>query len=145
MLKMVKFYTDPKDDGCTKINEYLSDLEIQLQVYDITKDPLNKKQVGELLQHFNIDHFLNRESKAFKKNKLDKDLPEREQVLEMIAEDNDLLRRPIIVAGRLMTVGCNVDKIKEMLQVGNNGHEPETNDSKFNKRRRNNDRDERRK
>jgi hypothetical protein len=39
----------------------------------------------------------------------------------MMADDNDLLVKPIVVAGRLMVVGPNRPKIIEMLQLKSNG------------------------
>ena len=51
-----------------------------------------------------------------------------------MAEDNDLIRKPIIVAGRLMTVGCNIDKIREMLQIKSNGAGTEENEEAGNRK-----------
>jgi len=121
MLKQVMMYIDPKDTQCGEIKEYLEQYEVHLQIRDITTQPLERTEISRLLRHFELNHFLNPESKLYKKNKLDVSTPLREDVYDMIASDNDLLRVPIIVYGRLMTVGCNRDKITEMLQLKNNG------------------------
>lgn len=134
MLKKVELYTDPNDPGCKDVNEFLKSLEIILDVHDVKKNPLKKEKIAELLRHFNLDHFINSNSGAYKKFKLDKGIPGRDEVYEMMAEDNDLMRRPIIVAGRLMTVGCNIDKVKEMLQINSNGSGDDDNDTSYNQR-----------
>lgn len=46
----------------------------------------------------------------------------RDELYKMMAENNDLIRKPIIVAGRLMVVGPNIPKIMEMLQIRSNGN-----------------------
>jgi regulatory protein spx len=134
MLKKVELYTDLNDPGCSDVNEFLKGLEIILKIHDVKKDPLKKEEIAELLRHFSLEHFINRDSDAYKKFRLDKGVPSRDEVYEMMAEDNDLLRRPIIVAGRLMTVGCNIDKVKEMLQISANGSGNENDDSAYNRK-----------
>ncbi len=134
MLKKVDLYTDFTNPDCKDINEFLQGLEIILNIHDIKKNPLKKEKIAELLRHFNLDHFINKHSGAFKKFKLDKGMPSRDEVYDMIAEDNDLMRWPVIVAGRLMTVGCNIDKVKEMLQISSNGSGDGEDDSSYNRR-----------
>jgi arsenate reductase-like glutaredoxin family protein len=124
MLKRVEIYTDPKDPLCSEAQSFLEEQEVLLQVHDVKQQPLSSRQISRLIRHFDLRHFLNETSQVYKKNKLDKSLPGREEVIELMATDNDLLRKPIIVAGRLMTVGCNRDKIIEMLQLKVNGDEP---------------------
>jgi len=124
MLKRVKLYTDPGDPLCSEAKTFLEEQEVLLQIHDIKQDPLSSMQISKLIRHFDLRHFLNEASHSYKKNKLDKLLPNREEVIELMAKDNELLRKPIIVAGRLMTVGCNRDKIIEMLQLKDNGDRP---------------------
>jgi regulatory protein spx len=126
MLKKVDLYLDPKDPHCQDIRSFLEEQEIDLHIHNIIKDPLSKGQLSGIIRHLDLKHFLNTESKIFKKNRLDKEIPARDEVLELLAEDNDLLRKPIIIAGRLMTVGCNRQKIIEMLQIKSNGSDPES-------------------
>jgi len=125
MLKKVLLYTDLEDSQCNEVRTFLESQEIDLRVIDLRDKPLNCIQVAELIRHFNLKHFLNTDSQAFRKNKLDKNLPPRPEVFELMAGDNDLIRKPIIVSGRLMTVGCNRLKIMEMLQIKQNGSDPD--------------------
>jgi arsenate reductase-like glutaredoxin family protein len=86
-----------------------------------------RPEICRLLRHFDLKHFLNSQSKSYKKFNLHEDIPDRAEVLDLIADDNDLLIKPIIVSGRLMTVGFNKAKILEMLQIKSNGSDPEQN------------------
>jgi len=114
-------YIDLKESQCGEIKDFLQQHEIILQIRDITVKPLERPEISKLLRNFELTHFLNPESRLYKKNKLDVSTPVREEVYDLIASDNNLLRVPIIVYGRLMTVGCNIDKVTEMLQLKNNG------------------------
>ncbi len=121
MLKKVILYTDPKESQCKEAKSFLEEHEVSLVIHDLRSSPLLRSDISRLLRHFNLKHFLNSQSKAYKKLKLDKNLPERAEVFDLIADDNDLLVKPIIVSGRLMMVGFNKAKIMEMLQIKSNG------------------------
>ncbi len=124
MLRRVDFYTDPEEPGCDEIKEFLTTLDLDLRIRDLSSRPLGAVELERLIRHIDMKHFVNPASKAFKKFRLDKVLPSRKEVIDLIASDNELLRKPIVVAGRLMTVGCNRFKIMEMLQIKNNGSDP---------------------
>ena len=117
MLRTVHLFMYPDDSSCKEVKDFLEQHELRLNVHDIEKEPLNLDEITRLMRHFSLKHFINTESKAYAKNKLGESLPPREEVYKMMAEDNDLIRKPIIVAGRLMVIGPNIAKIREMLQI----------------------------
>ena len=127
MQKRVDFYTYPHESSCEEVRQFLETQDLDLRVRDLTKQPLNYDELARLIRHIDIKHFINVSSKAYKKHQLDKELPERKKIITFMAEDNDLVRKPIIIAGRLMTVGCNRQKIMEMLQIKSNGSDPNEN------------------
>lgn len=127
MQKRVDFYTYPHETNCEEMRQFLQTQDLDLRVRDLTKQPLTFDELNRLIRHIDIKHFINVGSKAYKKHHLDKELPDRRQIITYMAEDNDLLRKPIIIAGRLMTVGCNRQKIMEMLQIKSNGSDPNEN------------------
>lgn len=128
MFKNVVMYTKPKNGQCDEIKDYLIEQDIGLQIRDISTDPLGRPEISRLLRHFDLKHFLDSDSKIYKRNKIDQLLPARDEIINLMVDDNDLLRVPIIVAGRLMTIGCNREKITEMLQIRKNGPNAEKND-----------------
>ena len=115
MNKKVILYANSDDPFFGEVRDYLEQQEVNLHVHNIGKKPLNHPEILGLVRHYNLHHFLNTNAKSYKKNKLDKALPSRQEVIELIAQDNELLNRPIIVSGRLMAVGYNREAIKEML------------------------------
>ncbi|MCP4706155.1 MAG: hypothetical protein GY865_16270 [candidate division Zixibacteria bacterium] len=128
MFKKVLMYVKPQNSHCDEVKEYLADQDISLQVRDVSSDPLKQPEITRLLRHFDLKHFLDTDSKVYKRNKMDKLMPTRDEIINLMVEDNDLLRVPILVSGRLMTIGCNREKITEMLQIRNNGPMPARDD-----------------
>ena len=124
MMKNVTVFIDPKEKTSDELLSFLSEHELYPQIHDISKRPLTEGQISRLLCHFNLDHFLNTESKAYKENKLDKLLPERIEVIRLMAGENGLLRTPIITTNRLMTVGFDRQALIDMLQLRTNGDDP---------------------
>ncbi|PKK84463.1 MAG: hypothetical protein CVT49_03820 [candidate division Zixibacteria bacterium HGW-Zixibacteria-1] len=122
MLKTIELFLVPDDPGCKEVLKLLEEQELRVRVRDISKEPLKLNEITRLMRHLNLRHFLNHEAKGFTKHHLDNTLPPRDELFQMMAEDNELIRRPIIVAGRLMVVGPNLAKIKEMLQIKSNGN-----------------------
>ncbi len=117
MLKRVNLYVYPNEQDCEEISDFLKKQEVDLFIRDIKERPLGVEEITRLFRHFDAKHFLNENSSSFKKHKLDQELPPRPELYDLMAQDSDLIKRPVVVAGRLMVIGCNISKIKEMLQL----------------------------
>jgi arsenate reductase-like glutaredoxin family protein len=90
---------------------------------NVSDTPLSQDELEAILGYQNPKHYLNSASSAFKKNKMDKKIPARNELIELIIEQPDLLRYPIITSGRLMTIGGNRQQLIDMFQltVSDNG------------------------
>lgn len=116
-MKKVTLYIDPKDQYCTEIEKFLKSFDLDLKIHDVRSKPLNARQLSKLLGYGDLGHFLKSNGKSGKSKDFDMSIANRDQILELIAEDNDLLQKPIIVSGRLMTFGCDRRTIMNMLQL----------------------------
>ncbi len=124
MKRVVDLYVAPDDPDCTEIKELLEQQDLKLEIRDLSIKPLEADEIAALIRHFDLRHFLNTSSKTYIGKKLDKTIPDRNEIIQLMADDNDLIKKPIIVAGRLMVVGPNRHKIMEMLQLKPNGSDP---------------------
>jgi arsenate reductase-like glutaredoxin family protein len=131
-LRKVKYFTYDENEKCEEIKSFIRQGGITLDIQDISREPLTENQIRRLLGHFNLAHFLNPMSPAYKKNNLDQSIPGREEIVKMISEDHTLLRRPIIKNTRLLTVGLDKKVIADMLQISENGDQVVMNDQEFN-------------
>ncbi len=115
--KRATYYTYGSDEGCAETRKFLEEAGVLLEIRDIEKNPLSAWELKGVLGHLDAGHFLNPLSDAYDKHKLNERIPQRDQLLEIIAEDNSLLKRPIIKTNRLLTVGCDKEKLTEMLRL----------------------------
>lgn len=137
--KRAKFYSYGDDTMCVETKEFIEKAGVLLEIRDIEKQPLTERELSYLFRFIDIKHFLNTYSDSYEKYRLDKNLPPREKIIELMAQDHTLIRRPIIQTARLLTVGCDRKKISEMLQISANGSQPqEEMNSHGNRRSRNN-------
>lgn len=115
LIKKVDIYFDPDDPESRAHIEFFGKLDLVLRTYDLKNKPLNAAQIRRLICHYDLVHFLNPNHKSYKKHKLDSNTIDRNEVVGLLEQDNLLFRLPIIVIGRLMTVGFNEKRIAEML------------------------------
>jgi len=123
--RQATYITYGKDDGCDEIRKFIEDAGIALKVRDLMESPPSVQELTQLFGHNPLTYFVNPASEAYSRLGLDKALPERGELLALISANPQLLRCPIIKNTRLLTVGCNKEKIAEMLQIGRNGEAPE--------------------
>ena len=116
-VKNAKYLSYGNDEQCAEIRKLIEEAGVLLVVRDIEKQPLSVDELAAMLGYLEASHFLNPASDSFEKFKLDEKIPERRELIKMIAEDHTLLRRPIIRTARLLTVGCDKQKISEMLRL----------------------------
>lgn len=135
MLKTVDLIMVPNDPECKEAQEFLEQQDLRLRIRDVKNNPLSAEEIARLIRHLNLKHFLNTSSKLYATRKMENTLPSREEAIELMAEDNDLLRKPIVIAGRLMVVGANRGKMMEMLQIKSNGSDPSAERSSPNRKK----------
>lgn len=121
--KRATFITYGADEQCAATRRFIEDAGVDLDIRDLETRPLTVDEITKLVGYFNIEYFLNPLSKSFAKLGLDREMPDRFEIIKMIAQDNSLLRRPIIRTNRLFTIGCDRRRISEMLQISMNGRQ----------------------
>jgi arsenate reductase-like glutaredoxin family protein len=129
-MKRVTMYMDPKSTHSTAVRKFLEQFlqqyELDLRIHDVRLNPLTTRQLVDLFRYFNLEHFLSPTYEAASGNGDNGSRPNRQEVIDSIARDNSLLRTPIIISGRLMTIGGDLKAISDMLQLRSNGDEPPT-------------------
>ncbi|MFC1475040.1 ArsC/Spx/MgsR family protein [Candidatus Zixiibacteriota bacterium] len=121
-LKRATFFTFEDNTICSEAIKFIEGAGYILKVHDLKKTPLTYNQLSALIGYVDIKHFLNAHSSSYKKHKLDQQIPERSELIKLIEDDLSLLKMPIIKSARLLTVGCNKQKISQMLQISDNGN-----------------------
>jgi arsenate reductase-like glutaredoxin family protein len=130
LVREVIIYTDTADENLERLKNILSDAYIKFRVFDLKKDSLEKGQLNELLRHFDLRHFIRDNGNGSRKLLEDYNSYSRSEILEKLANDHSLINGPIIVAGRLMTVGYHWETISQILYLDKNGKSDENDEAR---------------
>jgi len=133
--KRAKFFYYGDDARTEEVRKFIEDAGIMLDMRDMSQRPLTRYELSDLIGHLNIEHFINKASEAYAAHGLDGGPLDREKVLDLMAQDYTLIRKPIIVYSRLLTIGYDRKKITEMFQINSNGQaEPTIPENRGNRR-----------
>ena len=124
-VRQAKYLTYGNDEQCAEIKKFIEEAGVILDYRDIEKKPLSEDELRGIMGHLEASHFINPASDSFEKYQLAEGLPERDKLIKMVAQDHTLLRRPIIRTARLLTVGCDKQKISEMLRLNGDANSRE--------------------
>jgi arsenate reductase-like glutaredoxin family protein len=93
-----------------------NDLKVELEERDYAKDPLDSTELRELFKGRDPRDFLNAKSPAFKAMGLRGKTLTAEQTFKLMAQEPNLIRRPLVVVGREIIVGLDRDRLKQALR-----------------------------
>jgi arsenate reductase-like glutaredoxin family protein len=93
-----------------------NDLGVELDERDYAKVPLSASELKELFASRDPRDFLNARSPAFKAMGLAGKSLTPEQALGLMAKEPNLIKRPIVVAGREMIAGFDRDRLRASLK-----------------------------
>jgi regulatory protein spx len=110
---MIKIYTTPSCSSCRKVKAFFNEWEIPFVEHDITKTPLEKKDILDILYKTEngAEDIISTRSKLFKEKKVDLKTMTLAELIVFIQENPTVLKRPIIVDERKMQVGYNAEEI----------------------------------
>ena len=95
-----------------------NELGVELDERDYAKNPLSEAELKALFGEAGLNprDFLNPKSPAYKEMGLsDKQLTASETI-KLMARDLNLIRRPLVIAGKTVIVGFDRDRLRAVLQ-----------------------------
>lgn len=110
---MITIYTKPSCSSCRKVKDWFNEWEIPFVEHDITKKPLEKKDILDILYKTEngAEDIISTRSKVFKIKKVDFKTMTLSELVVFIQENPMVLKRPIIVDERRIQVGYNAEEI----------------------------------
>ena len=91
------------------------DLKAELDEHDYAKAPLNASELRVLFKGRDPRDFLNPRSPAFKAKGLAGKKLTADQAIKLMAEDLNLIKRPLVIVGNEMVAGFDRDRLRELL------------------------------
>ena len=93
------------------------DLGVELDERDFAKQPLSVAELRELFAGRDPRDFLNPKSPAFKARGLTGKQLTPDQALSLMAEEPNLIKRPLLIAGREIVAGFDRDRMRAAVKA----------------------------
>ena len=94
----------------------MRDLGGQLQERDLGKEPLSEDEIEALIGNADVMEFLNTRSASYRQQGFKKQPPTRTQAIALMAQDPNLIKRPIVVKGRAKVIGFNEERLRAIVK-----------------------------
>ncbi len=91
------------------------ELKAELDERDYARNPLSAAELKELFKGRDPRDFLNPKSRAFKARGLAGKTLTADQAIKLMAEDPNLIKRPIVIVGRELIAGFDRERLKTAL------------------------------
>jgi arsenate reductase-like glutaredoxin family protein len=85
-----------------------------LRLRDIGKDRLGSEEIENLIGKRDYRTFLNTRNAIYRQKNMKENPPSRQEAIRMIAEEPNLIRRPIIISGDKILLGFDPESIDEL-------------------------------
>lgn len=95
----------------------MSDLEgrgIELDKHDLAKDAPSRELLERLIDEEHLEDFVNTRSPAFKERGLDVTKLTKKRAIDLMMEEPNLIRRPLVLSGRKAIFGYKPDEYEAL-------------------------------
>lgn len=88
---------------------------MQLNRHDLAKDPPSRELLERYVDESRLDEFLNKRSPAYKERGLEGRKLTKREAIDLMLEDPNLIRRPIVIIGSRAVFGYLPDVYDEII------------------------------
>ncbi|WP_409298956.1 transcriptional regulator SpxA [Peribacillus sp. SCS-26] len=114
---MVNLYLSPSCGSCRKARTWLEKHEIDFVERNILNEPLTVDEIKSILRltESGTEEIISTKSRAYQELNVDIDSLPLQELYKIIAENPQMLRRPIILDEKRLQVGYNEEEIRSFL------------------------------
>jgi len=112
--KRAKFLGKPNCTTCRKAKSFMERRGFQLYYRDLAKERLSSRELEDLIGNRDYKEFLNTRNELFRKKKMRENPPTRREAIKLMAQEPNLIRRPVVVAGGRVVVGFDEEGIAHL-------------------------------
>src|SRR5215472_12919438 len=95
----IKFLQKPSCTTCRKAKAFLEKRKVELESRDLGKDRLSVEELDALIGKRDYLAFLSTRNELYRERKMGQNPPTREEALRLMANEPNLIRRPVSVRG----------------------------------------------
>jgi Spx/MgsR family transcriptional regulator len=112
----LKFLQKPTCTTCRKAKAYLEKLGVELESRSLDKQKLNEKELDKLIGNRDYKQFLSSRNELYRKRKMKDHPPSRSEAIRLMAQEPNLIRRPVVLRGRRLVLGYDEEAYKEIVK-----------------------------
>ena len=86
----------------------------ELEFRDLDKDRLTVAELDKLIGYRDYRLFLNTRNEVYRQRKMKDHPPSRAEALKMMAAEPNLIRRPVVIAGKKIVLGFDEAALKKL-------------------------------
>ncbi len=87
---------------------------MELDERDLGNDRLTAEQLDALIGRRNYIDFLNPRNELYRQRKMKEHPPVRDEALKLMAQEPNLIRRPIVIRGGQMVLGYDEEGLRKL-------------------------------
>ena len=89
--------------------------KVALQEREYGKNPLSEKELREIIGNDPVADILNTRTPLYRERNMKVKPPSKEEAIQLILKDQNLLRRPVLIKGNRKLLGFNEAEVKKLL------------------------------
>jgi Spx/MgsR family transcriptional regulator len=110
----IRFLQKPSCTTCRKAKAFLEERNVELEVRDLGKERMSVEELDKLIGKRDYRIFLNTRNALYRTRKLRQNPPTREEALKLMAEEPNLIRRPVVLRGADFVLGYDEEGLKRI-------------------------------
>jgi Spx/MgsR family transcriptional regulator len=114
MKAKIKFLQKPSCTTCRKARAFLEKRNAQLDLRDLGKDRLSVMELDDLIGKRDHRMFLNTRNELYRTRKMGQNPPSRDEALQLMAAEPNLIRRPVVLRGTDIVLGYDEEALKRI-------------------------------
>jgi len=110
----IKFLQKSSCTTCRKAKAFLEKRKVELESRDLGKDRLSVAELDALIGERDYRKFLNTRNELYRSRKMGQSPPSRDEALQLMAGEPNLIRRPVVVRGSEIVLGYDEEALKRI-------------------------------
>ncbi len=86
----------------------------ELDLRDLGKQPLSEAELDALIGERDYRLFLNAKNELYRERNMKQNPPSRSEAIRLIAKHPNLIRRPIVIAGKRIVIGYDEEALASL-------------------------------
>ena len=92
------------------------ELGAELESRDLDKQPLSEKELDDLIGARDYKPFLNPRNELYRERNMAEKTPSRAEAIRLMSKNPNLVKRPVVVRGKQITLGLDESAYRKLLK-----------------------------